>query len=69
MCAQFNNDETDKFLNFLQCDGIDKDIIAKFSGLSNLSSNFNVMRVLHSIFIPIYTTLIIEMTMIIQGKD
>ena len=69
MCAQFNKDETNKFLDFLQCDGIDKDIIAKFSGLSNLSSNFNIMRVLHSIFIPIYTTLIIEMTMIIQGKD
>lgn len=69
MCAQFNKDETNKFLDFLQCDGIDKDIIAKFSGLSNLSSNFNVMRVLHSIFIPIYTTLIIEMAMIIQGKD
>ena len=66
MCAQFNNDETDKFLNFLQCDGIDKDIIAKFSDLSYLSVNFNVMKVLHSIFIVIYAILITEIIIIIR---
>ena len=67
MCAQFNNDETDKFLNFLQCDGIDKDIISKFSRLNNLSINFNAMKVLHSIFIPIYAILITEITILIKG--
>ena len=66
ICAQFNNDETDKFLNFLQCDGIDKDIIAKFSDLSYLSVNFNVMKVLHSIFIVIYAILITEIIIIIR---
>ena len=66
MCAQFNNDETYKFLNFLQCDGIDKDIIAKFSGLSNFSINFNVMKILHSFFIPIYAIIIIEIIIIIR---
>ena len=66
MCAQFNNDETNKFLNFLQCDGIDKDIIAKFSDLSYLSVNFNVMKVLHSIFIVIYAILITEIIIIIR---
>ena len=67
MCAQFNKDETNKFLDFLQCDGIDKDIISQFSRLSNLSINFNAMKVLHSIFIPIYAILITEITILIKG--
>ena len=66
ICSQINNDETNKFLNFLQCDGIDENIIAKFSGLSNLSINFNAMKVLHSNFIPIYAILITEIIIIIR---
>ena len=49
--AKYNNDETKKFLNFLQCDGISHDIIKKFSSLNDLSLHFTLIKILNSVYI------------------
>ncbi len=54
MCSQYNNDETNKFLNFLQCDGINQDIITKFTGLNDLSSHFTAIKIVNSIYIVFF---------------
>ena len=55
MCSQYNNDETNKFLNFLQCDGINQEIITKFSGLNDMSSHFIAIKIVNSIYIVFFT--------------
>ena len=52
--AKYNNDETKKFLNFLQCDGISHNIIEKFSSLNNLSLHFTLIKILNSVYIVFF---------------
>ena len=51
ICAKYNNDETKKFLNFLKCDGINHDIISKFSSLNDLSLHFTLIKILNSVYL------------------
>ena len=52
--AKYNNDETKKFLNFLQCDGISHNIIEKFSSLNNLCLYFTLIKILNSVYIVFF---------------
>ena len=52
--SKYNNDETKKFLNFLQCDGISHDIIEKFSGLNDLSLHFTLIKIFNSVYIVFF---------------
>ena len=52
--AKYNNGETKKFLNFLQCDGISHNIIEKFSSLNNLCLYFTLIKILNSVYIVFF---------------
>ena len=54
ICAKYDNDETTKFLNFLKCNGINQDIITKFSSLNDLSIHFNLIIILNSVYIVFF---------------
>ena len=50
-CKYYKNDDTNKFLDFLQCSNVNKEGFQKFCAIEDLSSHFNVLIILQSIFI------------------
>lgn len=51
LCGAYNSDDTRKFLNFLECKNVNKESFSKYAILEDLSYNFTLIKIFHSLFI------------------
>ena len=71
LCGAYNSDDTRKFLNFLECKNVNKESFSKYAILEDLSYNFTLIKIFHSLFIiyiVVFTFLLLMFKCLYQEK-